>query len=349
MSPARLALWTCAVLGGVAPLAAQSTLGHPPNLRAPWTLAPGEGAFSIGHRFELISGGDELLNIPTLSLGFGLPWRLAVGVDYTSNSEIVFTRLGGNEAQFWLGAPVYRSPRAALEALVAHNTAAGGLDGALTGRFRTGRLAALAEARGFTNVLGTGEGGAAWAIGGVVHLTPLLELSADVGRLFGHDSLSSVWSAGVALGIPGTPHTLALQVTNGGAMTLQGTSRPKVLGPESVRYGFVFTAPLGSASQWARIFRRGGDREAADTLAAVTVEMRQIALAPREVRIRAGQAVAWVNHDPLVHTATADDGSWDSGPMVEGARWTRTFDRPGRYLYHCTPHPQMRGVVIVEP
>jgi plastocyanin len=271
-----------------------------------------------------------------------------VGVDFTTNSEIVFTRLGGNEAQFWLGAPVYRSPRAALEALVAHNTAAGGLDGALTGRLRTGRLAALAEARGFTNVLGTGEGGAAWAIGGVVHLTPLLELSGDVGRLFGHDSLSSVWSVGVALGIPGTPHTLALQVTNGGAMTLQGTSRPKVLGPESVRYGFVFTAPLGSASQWARIFRKNGG-ETRDTTATVTVTMRQIALDRGEVRIRVGESVAWVNRDPLVHTVTADDGSWDSGPMVEGARWTRTFDRPGRYAYHCTPHPQMRGVIIVEP
>lgn len=331
-----------------APLGAQSVLGHSPNLRAAWGLAPGAGAFTIGHRFELIDGGDELINVPTLSLGFGLPWRLALGVDFTSNSEIVPDRLGGNEAQLWLAAPLHRASRVGVEAMVGHNTAAASLDGAITARARTGPVSLLLEGRAFSDVFGQGRSGAAWAGGVILHLTPMLEVSADAGRALDHDSLSTVWSGGVAVAIPGSPHTLAFHVTNGGAGTLQGVSRPKVLGPESVRYGFVFTASLGSARQWGRIFRRGSGATGPDSAAAV-VEMRLIALEPREVRIRAGQAVSWINRDPLVHTVTSDDAAWDSGELAEGRHYTRVFPRPGRYAYHCTPHPQMRGVVIVEP
>jgi plastocyanin len=58
--------------------------------------------------------------------------------------------------------------------------------------------------------------------------------------------------------------------------------------------------------------------------------------------------VEWKNDDPLAHTVTADDGSWDSGLIQPGATWRRTFDRPGTYPFHCTPHPFMKGVVVVR-
>lgn len=332
-----------------APLAAQSTLGRSPNIRGAWTLAPGQGAFGFTHRFEIISGGDEIINLPTFSLGFGLPRRLALGFDFTTNSEIVPERLGGNEAQFWLGAPLWRSKRLGAEALLAYNTAASGIDGSLTARVTAGPLSLLAEARGFQDVLGTGESGGAGALGAVLRLTPYLELSADAGRMLVPDTLSTIWSAGVAMAIPGSPHTLSLQATNGGAVTLQGASRPKVIGSQKVRYGFVFTLPLGSRRQWGRIFQ--GD--SATTVIAASgdtarVELRLIALTPREIRVRAGQAVEWINRDPLTHTVTSDAQVWDSGELKEGQRFVHVFTRPGRYLYHCNPHPQMTGVVIVE-
>lgn len=338
--------WLGSVPGRVV---AQATLGHSPNIRGGWTLAPGQGAFSFVHRFEVISGGDELLNLPTFSLGFGLPWRLSLGVDFTTNSEIVPARLGGNEAQLWLGGPLARSARVGAEALVSYNTAARGVDAALTGRLTFGAVSFLAEARGFQDALGTGKTGGAGAVGAVLRLTPYLELSADAGRMLEPDTLSTIWSFGVAMAIPGSPHTLSLQVTNGGAVTLQGASRPKVLGPEQVRYGFVFTLPLGSRRQWGRVFQRDS---AASMVAAsgdtARVELRLIAVNPREIRVRAGQAVVWTNRDPLAHTVTSDTRVWDSGELKEGQRFVQVFTRAGRYSYHCNPHPQMTGVVIVE-
>jgi hypothetical protein len=47
-------------------------------------------------------------------------------------------------------------------------------------------------------------------------------------------------------------------------------------------------------------------------------------------------------------TITADDGSWDSGSRTSGKTWTRRFVQPGDYAFHCTPHPFMKGVVVVR-
>jgi plastocyanin len=342
LRPLALAL----LLVSAAPVGAQSVLGHSPNVRGDWSLERWRTAFVFSHRFEFIQGGDELISLPTLTLGIGLAQRLAAGVDYTSNSEIVPGRLGANESQWWLTVKAVNSTRLHLGATIARNTVARSTDGAVTARVRFGPLSLIGEGRAYSSVFGSGSAGSAAAGGLVLRLTPHLELSGDVGRLLSPDTVSSVWSAGAAISIPGTPHSMSLHATNGGALTLQGASRPRVLGRESVRYGFTFTVPLGSWSRWARIFTRDAAEESD---AAAVVTMRMIAYTPREVRIRAGETVEWVNRDPIEHTVTADDGSWTSAMMGDGQRFRRTFEQPGRYPYHCMPHPQMTGVVVVEP
>ncbi len=70
---------------------------------------------------------------------------------------------------------------------------------------------------------------------------------------------------------------------------------------------------------------------------------------PDEVRIHAGQAVEWTNHDLAPHTVTSDDGGFkSSGWLVKGTHHNVTFDKPGRYHYHCSIHKEMHGVVIVD-
>lgn len=339
-------LWLAALLALPAAASAQSTLDHSPNLRGDWSLDRWRTAFVFSHRFEILEGGDELINLPTLTLGMGVSRLLQVGLDYASNSELVVGKLGGNETQYWLAFRPIDGRRTRVIATIARNSAAGSTDAAATVRTRFGMLSLNAELRGYSSVFGTGDGGSAAAGGAIAHLTPYLELSGDVGRMLSPDTVRSVWSAGVALAIPGSPHTMSLHATNGGALTLQSASRPRVLGREPVRYGFTFSVPLGSRAQWARIFRRDA---AEQSDGAAVVEMRGIEYTRREVRIRPGETVEWINRDPLEHTVTADDGSFDSGIIAESGRYRRTFVQPGRYPYHCTPHPQMTGVVIVEP
>jgi len=76
--------------------------------------------------------------------------------------------------------------------------------------------------------------------------------------------------------------------------------------------------------------------------------MRDMAFRPLRVAIAAGTTVVWTNSDAMVHTVTSDDGRWSSGAIEPGATWRRRFDRPGTYTFHCTPHPFMKGVVVVR-
>ena len=58
--------------------------------------------------------------------------------------------------------------------------------------------------------------------------------------------------------------------------------------------------------------------------------------------------IAWTNNDQMAHSVTADDGAWDSGLIEPGTTWRHTFEQPGTYNFHCTPHPFMKGVVTVK-
>jgi plastocyanin len=341
----------CAGLGAATPLAAQRLLDATPNTRPAWTMGRWEPALVLSHRFEFVSGGDELLNLPLVTVGTAVHDHVAVGFDFTSNSETAAAHLGGNEAQWWLAVRGPTGARGHVSGLVAYNSAAGSVDGAVTARARTGWVSWVAEARGFSDAFGAGGSGAAGAGGVILHLTPYLAVGGDVGQAFGRSALGTVWSGGVTLAVPGTRHQFSFHAANSGAATLQGASRPKVLGPGAVRYGFAFVAPLGSGAQWARIFRRGEPATAADAAQAgsVRVDLRDIAFKPDTVRVRVGDAVHWVNGDLVTHTVEADDGSWTSGDLRAEQRYTRTFTTPGSFPYHCGPHPHMRGVVIVAP
>jgi plastocyanin len=70
---------------------------------------------------------------------------------------------------------------------------------------------------------------------------------------------------------------------------------------------------------------------------------------PATITVAPGSTVIWTNDDPVAHTVTADDGSWDSGILSQGQTFSKTFDAAGTYAYHCTVHPWMVGTVIVAP
>ena len=78
------------------------------------------------------------------------------------------------------------------------------------------------------------------------------------------------------------------------------------------------------------------------------INMAAIAYEPARIEVKSGTVVVFTNNAPLQHTVTADDGSWDSGLIDSGKRWSRKFDSAGSYAFHCTPHPFMKGVIVVR-
>lgn len=71
--------------------------------------------------------------------------------------------------------------------------------------------------------------------------------------------------------------------------------------------------------------------------------------APPDITVKVGTTVAWTNQGKQPHTASANDGSFDSGTMTSGGKWEYRFTSPGEFAYLCTFHPQMTGVVRVKP
>lgn len=80
---------------------------------------------------------------------------------------------------------------------------------------------------------------------------------------------------------------------------------------------------------------------------AVTVRMTANAFVPADLSIRPGTTVTWVNDDPVPHSATARDGSWDTGLFGRGESRSVTFSQPGEWAYYCLIHPWMTAVLRV--
>ena len=79
------------------------------------------------------------------------------------------------------------------------------------------------------------------------------------------------------------------------------------------------------------------------------VEIVDFAYNPDPVTIEEGGKVIWINQDSAPHTATADDGSFDTGELEEGKLKSETFKEAGEFTYHCEIHPTMHGTVKVVP
>lgn len=81
-----------------------------------------------------------------------------------------------------------------------------------------------------------------------------------------------------------------------------------------------------------------------------SVTITDFAFAPANITIKKGTTVTWTNQDSAAHTVTPDspsDAFKGSELFGRGQNYSFTFDTPGTYAYHCTPHPTMKGTVVV--
>ena len=73
---------------------------------------------------------------------------------------------------------------------------------------------------------------------------------------------------------------------------------------------------------------------------------------PATFPARVGDTVTWYNADVMEHTVTTDAGTpvaFDSPLLNSGDTFSLTFTQAGTYAYHCTPHPLMKGTIVVNP
>lgn len=78
------------------------------------------------------------------------------------------------------------------------------------------------------------------------------------------------------------------------------------------------------------------------------IEIKNFAFTPQEVVVATGTIVTWINRDEEVHTIISTDRRFSSKALDTGDRFSMHFDAEGDYLYACSLHPQMTGVVKVR-
>jgi len=60
-----------------------------------------------------------------------------------------------------------------------------------------------------------------------------------------------------------------------------------------------------------------------------------------------GSTVTWTNNDNTAHTVTNAEGSINSGDIMPGSSYSKTFATAGTYNYYDAHNTTMTGVLIV--
>ena len=77
------------------------------------------------------------------------------------------------------------------------------------------------------------------------------------------------------------------------------------------------------------------------------VTIQGFAFSPASFEVKAGDTIIFVNADSAPHTATAEDGSFDTGRINPGQSVQVTIPA-GRRPYFCQYHPSMTGVATAK-
>ncbi|HLZ31342.1 MAG TPA: cupredoxin domain-containing protein [Chloroflexota bacterium] len=83
-----------------------------------------------------------------------------------------------------------------------------------------------------------------------------------------------------------------------------------------------------------------------------TIAIQDNQFNPAQVTTSSGATLIWSNAGGDQHTVTADDGSFDSGPLNPGDAFTLPAPAPGTYPYYCQIHggpggQGMAGTLVV--
>jgi plastocyanin len=366
----QLVAWLLAGAGLLArEVGAQSLLDRPDNVSADWVGNSGTLYFNFIHRFSSSPPPErKVSNFPTFLIAAGIESRALVGVNYATNSALVPRY--PNEYELFARYALWQQYDGRpfdFGGQVDYNVSVRGVDGELSIARRQGPLRLIVLGRVLADTIEGGPTRFAFGGGGTLRILRYIALAGDAARLT-VDGAKVVWSAGIHIALPNTPHTLSIHASNANTATLQGLSR----GGGVRRYGFEFTipvtlsrffhpdatpaapAPVASAPavETPRAAMPASPAETApgSTTAADTVNARITGLAyvPSRIEITAGTTVRWTNNDPLIHTVTATDGSFGSPQFGLDATWRYTFTKPGTYTYYCSLHPNMKATVVVK-
>jgi plastocyanin len=78
------------------------------------------------------------------------------------------------------------------------------------------------------------------------------------------------------------------------------------------------------------------------------VQIKDMKFHPAKISVAAGDTVTFTNADSKTHTATADDGSFDTGHLAKGKKAKVKITATGAHPFHCAIHSSMTGTITAK-
>ncbi|MBJ7471863.1 MAG: cupredoxin family copper-binding protein [Solirubrobacteraceae bacterium] len=106
--------------------------------------------------------------------------------------------------------------------------------------------------------------------------------------------------------------------------------------------GLVVAAVLGFALSSSA----PQNAEAAGT---VTINIKDFAFSKKTVTVKRGTTIKWVNKDTTKHNAYSDKSGGPKGKLLaKNKSYSWKAAKTGTFNYYCTPHPHMKGKIVVK-
>lgn len=84
------------------------------------------------------------------------------------------------------------------------------------------------------------------------------------------------------------------------------------------------------------------------TVSPNTILIQNDSFNPRNLTVKTGTTVQWINRDATQHQVISDSGTFQSPVLSNGGSYNFFFAQPGVYGYRCGIHPTEIGVITVR-
>jgi plastocyanin len=101
-----------------------------------------------------------------------------------------------------------------------------------------------------------------------------------------------------------------------------------------------------SQQQQTTVAQAGGGGNQATIAASASISTGDNFYSPASVTVAVGDTVNWRNTGQAQHSATANDGSFDTGVFGPGQSRAHTFNTAGSFSYFCTVHGQSQSGTV---
>jgi plastocyanin len=158
------------------------------------------------------------------------------------------------------------------------------------------------------------------------------------------------WHTDAVFDSAGT-HSVAVRFTAGGTVHA-GVLRLTVAaahasGPRAPGAAYSSAGHAAHHSAAPRTRSRRAAPRVARTAGDPGVTIADFHFSPSATTVHVGDTITWTNDGPSAHSATASDGSFDTGVLQKGQSGSHTFTKAGTFAYVCTIHPFMHGTIVV--